>query len=54
MFMIIYLCIKYESNTPIFSKNIERKTFFEDEKGAVTPIVMGGFYPKLNLTPIYD
>ena len=26
-FMIIYLCIKYESNTPIFFfKNIERKT----------------------------
>ena len=33
-FTIIYLCIKYESNTPIFcKKNIERKTFFEGEKG---------------------
>ena len=32
-FMIIYLCIKYESNTLIFSKNIERKTLFKDEKG---------------------
>ena len=30
--MTIYLCIKYESKTLIFSKNIERKTFFEDEK----------------------
>ena len=26
--MIIYLCIKYESNTLIFSKDIERKLFF--------------------------
>ena len=30
--MIIYLCIKYKSNTPIFiKKNIEKK-FFEGEK----------------------
>ena len=26
--MIIYLCIKYESNTLIFSKDIKRKPFF--------------------------
>ena len=26
--MIIYLCIRYESNTLIFSKDIERKPFF--------------------------
>ena len=26
--MIIYLCIKYESNTLIFSKDIERKPFY--------------------------
>ena len=26
--MIIYLCIKYESNSLIFSKDIERKSFF--------------------------
>ena len=33
--MIIYLCIKYESNTPIFKKQktIERKIFFEGETG---------------------
>ena len=32
--MIIYLCVKYESKTPIFlKKNIERKTFFEEEIG---------------------
>ena len=27
-FMIIYLCIKYESNTGMYSKDIARKTFF--------------------------
>ena len=27
-FMIMYLCIKYESNTPMFSKDIARKPFF--------------------------
>ena len=32
-FPVISLCIKYESNTPIFFKNIERKTVFEGEKG---------------------
>ena len=26
--MIIYLCIKFEYNTLIFSKDIERKPFF--------------------------
>ena len=28
-FMIIYLCIKFQSNTLIFSKDIERKPFFQ-------------------------
>ena len=42
-FMIIYLCIKFESNTPIFTKKkkkkkkkkkiLERKPFFKVEKG---------------------
>ena len=27
-FMIMYLCLKYESNTPMFSKDIARKPFF--------------------------
>ena len=27
-FMIIYLCMKYESNTPMFSKDFARKPFF--------------------------
>ena len=27
--MIIYLCIKFESNALIFSKGIERKPFFQ-------------------------
>ena len=26
-FIIIYLCMKYESNTPMFSKDIARKPF---------------------------
>ena len=32
-FIIICLCIKYESNTLIFSKVMERKPFFKVEKG---------------------
>ena len=31
--MIIYLCIKFASNTLIFSKDIERKPFFNIDKG---------------------
>ena len=27
-FMIIYLCMKYESNTPMYLKDIARKPFF--------------------------
>ena len=30
-FMIIYLCIKYESNTLMFSKDFNRKLFFNVE-----------------------
>ena len=30
--MIIYLCIKYEFTTLMFSKDIERKQFFNIEK----------------------
>ena len=32
-FMIIYLCIKYESNTLMFLKDINGKLFFNVEKG---------------------
>ena len=32
-FMIIFLCIKYESNALTFSKDIKRKPFFAVEKG---------------------
>ena len=42
--------MKYESNTLIFSKDIERKPFYKVEKGAITPIIIGGFYPQSNLT----
>ena len=51
-FIIIYLCIKYESNTLIFSKVIEQKPFFKVEKGPITPKIIDGFYPKSNLTYI--
>ena len=32
-FMITYLCIKYESNNQIFSKDIKRKPFFVHANG---------------------
>ena len=32
-FMIIFLCIKYESKTLMFSKGIKQKLFFNFEKG---------------------
>ena len=31
-YMIIYLCMKYESNTSMFSKDIARKPFFTEIK----------------------
>ena len=53
--MIIYLCIKSESKILIFSKDIEQKPFFKVEnfsklKKAITPNIIGGIYPKSNLT----
>ena len=44
-FMIIYLCMKYESNTPMYSKDIARKPFFIRRSRAITLIIIGGFYP---------
>ena len=32
-FMIIYLCMKYESNTLLYSKDIARKPFFVRDQG---------------------
>ena len=51
--MIIYLCTKFQSNTPNLSKDIARKPFFKVEKfsklkRAITPKIIGGFYPKSN------
>ena len=45
--MIIYLCIKFGSNTLIFSKDIEPKPFFkvESRERAITPKIIGAFYP---------
>ena len=56
--MIIYLCTKFQSNTSTFSKDIARKLFFKVEnfsklKRAITPKMIGGFYPKSNLTYIF-
>ena len=51
-FMIIYLCVKFEFNTLMFSKDIKLKLFFNVEKRVVTPSKIGGFYPKSNLTYI--
>ena len=58
--MIIYLCTKFQSNTPILSNDIARKPFFKVEnflklKRAITPKIIGGFHPKLNLAyTFYD
>ena len=50
-FMIIYLCVKFEFNTLMFSKDIKLKLFSTLKKGC-TPNIIGGFYPKSNLTYI--
>ena len=44
-FMIIYLCMKYESNSPMYSKDIARKPFFIPRSRAITLIIIGRFYP---------
>ena len=49
--MIIYLCTKFQSNIPILLKDIAGKAFFKVEnfsklKRAITPKIIGGFYPK--------
>ena len=44
-FMIIYLYVKYESNSPMYSKDIARKPFFILRSRAITLIIIGGFYP---------
>ena len=50
-FMIIYLCVKYEFNTLVF-KRYQTETIFQHWKRAVTPKIIGGFYPKSNFTYI--
>ena len=51
-FMITYLCMKYESNTLMYSKDVARKPFFIRRSRAITLIIIGGFYPLSNLTCI--
>ena len=43
-FMIIYLCMKYESNTPMFLKDMAQKPFFIRRSRAITLIIIVGFY----------
>ena len=64
--MIIYLCMKYESNTPMFSKDIAQKPFFvhtgrtyartyvrTDKGDAICPpIINGGGIKKLLILAI--
>ena len=40
--MIIYLCMKNESNTSLFSKDIAWKPFFIRKSRAITHIITGG------------
>ena len=44
-FMIIYLCMKYESNSPMNLKDIALKPFFVLRSRAITLVIIGGFYP---------
>ena len=48
--MNIYVCIKYESNTLMFSYQME--TIFQPWKRDLTPKTIDAFYPKSNLTYI--
>ena len=43
--MIIYLCMKYESISPMYSKDIVRKQFFVPRSRAITLMIIGGFNP---------
>ena len=49
-FMIIYLSVKYESNSPMDLKDITRKPLCVPRSRALTLIIIGGFYPYSNLT----
>ena len=44
-FMIKYLCMKYESISPMYSKDIAQKPFFIPISRAITLMIIGGFYP---------
>ena len=44
-FIFIYLCMKYESNTLVYLKDIARKPVFIRRSRAITLIIIGGFYP---------
>ena len=51
-FMSIYLCIKYEFNIPMLSKDNERKPVFHTKwsrKRAITPTIIDGILPNIEL-----
>ena len=52
--MNIYLCMKYESNTPMYSKDIARKPFFIRRSRAITLIIIGGFICNRTWPVFYD
>ena len=50
--MIIYLCIKYDSNTLVFSKDIERKPFSYGKYGCTDMILYGwGIITRVDSVP---
>ena len=52
--MIIYLCVKHESNSPMYSKDIARKPFFVPRSRAITLIMIGGFIRNWIWPVFYD
>ena len=53
-FMIIYLCVKYESNTPMYSKDIACKPFFIPRSRAITLITIVDFILNRTWPVFYD
>ena len=53
-FMIIYVCMKYESNIPMCSKDVARKSFFRQRSRAITLIMIEGFIRYLTWPVFYD
>ena len=50
----IYLCVKYESNTPTFFKKYRKENIFWRWKRAITPKIIGGFTLNRTSPTFYD